>query len=339
MGKKKITIKDVAKHSGVSIATVSLILNGNEAKFSPKTVEKVFASKKELGYQPDYLALQMITKETKTIGVLVPDITNPFFNILMRGIEEVLYQQHFVTILCNADSDHQKEIEYLAELTRRGVDGFIIATSAISTSAINENLKKHGRPYIVLDQKKSHGFSDSVRTDDFRGGYLAGVHLLSLGHENIALVYPENPPENIQLRIEGFKHALDFYQYSHDQLLLLPTLFSKQGGYQAVPSIIESATTAIFALNDELAFGLYRGLEEKGKSIPDDYSIIGYDNIDMCEYVKPKLTTIAQPIVELGKASAKLLLSRIQSPTKEWEEELLPVKLEKRASTAPLKKT
>ncbi len=157
----------------------------------PKTVEKVFASKKELGYQPDYLARQMITKETKTIGVLVPDITNPFFNILMRGIEEVLYQQHFVTILCNADSDHQKEIEYLAELTRRGVDGFIIATSAISTSAINENLKKHGRPYIVLDQKKSHGFSDSVRTDDFRGGYLAGVHLLSLGHENIALVYPE----------------------------------------------------------------------------------------------------------------------------------------------------
>lgn len=257
----------------------------------------------------------------------------------MRGIEEVLYQQHFVTILCNADSDHQKEIEYLAELTRRGVDGFIIATSAISTSAINENLKKHGRPYIVLDQKKSHGFSDSVRTDDFRGGYLAGVHLLSLGHENIALVYPENPPENIQLRIEGFKHALDFYQHSHDQLLLLPTLFSKQGGYQAVPSIIESATTAIFALNDELAFGLYRGLEEKGKSIPDDYSIIGYDNIDMCEYVKPKLTTIAQPIVELGKASAKLLLSRIQSPTKEWEEELLPVKLEKRASTALLKKT
>lgn len=119
----------------------------------------------------------------------------------------------------------------------------------------------------------------------------------------------------------------------------MPTLFSKQGGYQAVPSIIESATTAIFALNDELAFGLYRGLEEKGKSIPDDYSIIGYDNIDMCEYVKPKLTTIAQPIVELGKASAKLLLSRIQSPTKEWEEELLPVKLEKRASTAPLKKT
>ena len=137
---KKITIKDVAKHSGVSIATVSLILNGNEAKFSPKTVESLCFKKgirvsARLSCPPDD------HKRNKTIGVLVPDITNPFFNILMRGIEEVLYQQHFVTILCNADSDHQKEIEYLAELTRRGVDGFIIATSAISTSAINENLK------------------------------------------------------------------------------------------------------------------------------------------------------------------------------------------------------
>ncbi len=154
MKKKKITIKDVAKHSGVSIATVSLILNGNEEKFSAKTVEKVLASKDILGYQPDYVARQMITKETKTIGVLVPDITNPFFNTLMRGIEDVLYKQNFVTILCNADSDHQKEIEYLAELARRGVDGFIIATSAVSTTAINENLKKQNRPFIVLDQKR-----------------------------------------------------------------------------------------------------------------------------------------------------------------------------------------
>ncbi|HAP8999065.1 TPA: LacI family transcriptional regulator, partial [Enterococcus faecium] len=259
MVKKKITIKEVAKLSGVSITTVSLILNGNTEKFSPKTVQKVLAAKEELGYQPDYFARQMITKETKTIGVLVPDITNPFFSTLMRGIEDILYKQNFVTILCNADSDHQKEIEYLAELTRRGVDGFIIATSAVSTDAINENLKKQGRPFIVLDQKKSEGFSDAVRTDDFRGGYLAGMHLLSLGHQTIALVYPENPPENVHARIEGFKSALDVYQIPHDQLILLPTQFSKQGGYQITAELLDSAATGVFALNDELAFGLYRG--------------------------------------------------------------------------------
>lgn len=188
-----------------------MILNGNTEKFSPKTVQKVLAAKEELGYQPDYFARQMITKETKTIGVLVPDITNPFFSTLMRGIEDILYKQNFVTILCNADSDHQKEIEYLAELTRRGVDGFIIATSAVSTDAINENLKT--RPALhCFGSEKSEGFSDAVRTDDFRGGYLAGMHLLSLGHQTIALVYPENPPENVHARIEGFKSALDVYQ-------------------------------------------------------------------------------------------------------------------------------
>ncbi|WP_165037932.1 substrate-binding domain-containing protein [Enterococcus sp. ZJ1622] len=337
MAKKKITIKDVAKHSGVSITTVSLILNGKEERFSQQTVQKVLAAKEALGYQPDYFARQMITKETKTIGVLVPDITNPFFSTLTRGIEDILYQQHFVTILCNADSDHQKEIEYLFELTRRGVDGFIIATSAVTTNAINENLKKQGRPFIVLDQKKSEGFSDSVRTDDFRGGYLAGMHLLSLGHKEIALVYPENPPENVQERIEGFKSALDVYQISYDHLLLLPTHFSKQGGYDVVSGLLDSSATAVFSLNDELAFGLYRGLEEAGKRVPEDYSIIGYDNVDMCEYVKPKLTTIAQPIFELGQASAQLLLDRIHFPEKDWEEKLLPVRLEKRFSTAPLK--
>ena len=134
-----------------------------------------------------------------------------------------------------------------------------------------------------------------------------------------------------------FKSALDVYQISHDQLILLPTQFSKQGGYQITAELLDSAATGVFALNDELAFGLYRGLEEAGKSIPEDYSIIGYDNIDMCEYIKPKLTTIAQPIFELGQTSAKLLLDRIQFPEKEWEEKRLPVRLEKRFSTAPLK--
>ncbi|MGM9904222.1 LacI family transcriptional regulator [Enterococcus sp. 10A9_DIV0425] len=337
MGKKKITIKDVAKHSGVSIATVSLILNGNEEKFNPSTVQKVLAAKEELGYQPDYFARQMVTKKTKTIGVLVPDITNPFFNTLMRGIEDCLYQQQFVTILCNANFNHQKEIDYLSELAHRGVDGFIIATSAVSTKTIHENLKKQGKPFIVLDQKKASGYSDAVLTDDYHGGYLAGSHLLNLGHKEIALIYPENPPQNVQTRMDGFKAALDTQQISHDHIHFFPTHFSKQGGYMIVPALLESKSTAVFALNDELAFGVYRGLEENGKLIPQDYSIIGYDNIDMCEYMKPKLTTIAQPIFELGQACAKLLLQRIKTPDKQWEEQLLPVKLTERASTMPLR--
>ncbi|MGO3838424.1 MAG: ribose utilization transcriptional repressor RbsR [Vagococcus sp.] len=330
---KKSTIKDVAKLSGVSITTVSLILNGNAHKFASETVEKVLKAKEELNYQPNYFAQQMIVKETKTIGVLVPDITNPFFSTLMQGIEDILYQENFVTILCNATFNQQKEEDYLAELARRGVDGFIIATSSISNEAINESLKSKGRPFIVLDQKKAEGFSDAVLTDDFKGGYLAGKHLLKHGHRQIGVILPTDLPDNIKLRMDGFKKACREFYLAETDIHLFYTKLSKNGGYHVTNDIIDSPVTAIFTINDELAFGLYRGLHEAGKKIPRDYSIIGYDNTDMCEYVTPKLTTIAQPIYELGQITATMLLERIRQPKKEWEDKTLQVELIERAST------
>ena len=330
MKNKKITIKDVAKQSGVSIATVSQILNGNEGKFSPKTVEKVLAAKADLNYEPDYFARRMIMKKSKTIGVLIPDITNPFFSTLVRGIEGVLYRENFVTMLCNADLDTKKETDYLEELSRRGVDGYIIASSAISNQAINETLRKKNLPYIVLDQKKAEGFSDAVLTDDFSGGKIAGEHLRQLGHQKVAVVLPEDATENIKTRLTGFQEI-------YPDALLINGELSKGGGRQAVQKIVETDSTAIFAINDEIAFGLYLGLAEAKKKIPQDYSVIGYDNIDMCEYVTPQLTTIAQPIYELGQTTARLLLERIEQPEKDWEEKTLPVQLIQRFSTAHLK--
>ena len=330
MKNKKITIKDVAKQSGVSIATVSQILNGNDQKFSPKTVEKVLAAKDVLNYEPDYFARRMIMKKSKTIGVLVPDITNPFFSTLVRGIEGVLYRENFVTMFCNADLDTKKETVYLEELSRRGVDGYIIASSAISNQAINDSLRKKNLPYIVLDQKKAEGFSDAVLTDDFTGGKLAGEHLSQLGHQKAAVVLPEDATENIQTRLAGFQEI-------YPDAILIRGDLTKNGGRQAAKEIIKTEATAIFAINDELAFGLYLGLADLNKKSPQDYSVIGYDNIDMCEYVTPQLTTIAQPIYELGQTTARLLLERIEQPEKHWEEKTLPVQLIQRFSTAHLK--
>ncbi|MDT2674393.1 ribose utilization transcriptional repressor RbsR [Enterococcus dongliensis] len=330
MKNKKITIKDVAKQSGVSIATVSQILNGNDQKFSPKTVEKVLAAKVALNYEPDYFARRMIMKKSKTIGVLVPDITNPFFSTLVRGIEGILYRENFVTMLCNADLDTKKEIDYLEELSRRGVDGYIIASSAISNQAINETLRKKNFPYIVLDQKKAEGFSDAVLTDDFSGGKMAAEHFKQLNHQKVAVVLPKDATENIQTRLIGF-------QTIYPEVQLIYAELSKTGGRQAASVIVKTDVTAIFAINDELAFGLYLGLADMGKKIPQDYSVIGYDNIDMCEYVTPQLTTIAQPIYELGQITAGLLLERVAQPEKDWEEKTLPVQLVQRFSTAHLK--
>lgn len=331
MTNKKITIKDVAKQSGVSIATVSQILNGNDDKFSPKTVEKVIAAKKALNYEPDYFARRMIVKKSKTIGVLVPDITNPFFGTLLSGIEKILYRENFVTILCNADSDDQRESAYLEELSRRGVDGFIIASSAISNEAINQNLRQKNRPFIVLDQKKAEGFSDAVLSDDFTGGKIAAQHLKDLGHQQVAVVLPKTATENIQTRLAGFRSIYG------TNLEVIDASLSKIGGQAAVPKVLSSKVTGIFAINDEIAFGLYYGLKEAGKKIPDDYSIVGYDNIDMAAYVTPELTTVAQPVLKIGETAAQLLLERIAHSDKAWDEIMLPVQLKIRKSTAPLK--
>lgn len=330
MANKKVTIKDVAKRSGVSITTVSQILNGKEDMFSTITVKKVLEAKKELNYEPDYFARRMIMKKSKTIGVLVPDITNPFFSNLLRGIENVLYQKNFVAMFCNADMDEAKESEYLQELSRRGVDGFIIASSAVSNQAINDTLKKNSLPFIVLDQKKAEGISDAVLTDDFSGGQLAAQHLADLGHQQVAVVMPQDAPANIQKRYEGFCSIFPEAEKVNSEL-------SKIGGRQAAKKITQEDFTGLFAVNDEIAFGLYLGLNEASKQIPDDYSIVGYDNIDMCEYVIPQLTTIAQPIFELGQTTAELLLERIQQPEKNWEEKMLPVQLVERASTKRIK--
>lgn len=328
--KKKVTIKEVAATSGVSIATVSQILNGNAEKFSTKTVEKVMNAKNSLDYQPDYFAQRMVMKKSKTIGVMIPDITNPFFSLLLKGIEKVVYGQKYIVILCDADFSVQKESEYLQELIRRGVDGFIIASSTVSNQTLKEQLTKNQVPYIVLDQKKSEGGSDELSTDDFTGGVLAANHLRELGHEKVALIGPQDAPSNIQTRIEGFKTV-------YPEFLFVNQPLTREGGKQAAEQIIPSEVSAIFALNDEIALGLMYQLKHLGKVIPDDYSIVGYDNSPMSEYVTPTLTTVSQPIFELGQIAAELLLERIRYPKQAWARKVLPVELIKRNTTAHLK--
>ncbi|MDT2830464.1 LacI family DNA-binding transcriptional regulator [Vagococcus carniphilus] len=327
MTEKKVTIKDVAKASGVSIATVSQIVNGNSKNFSPKTVAKVLKIKDELNYVPDYFARRMVMKKSKTIGVLVPDISNPFFSTLVRGVEDVLYKENFITMLCNANGDNEKESLVLEELSRRGVDGFIIASSAISDEDIERLLINKKHPFIILDQKSSEENSDSIQTDDFLGGNLAASHLKELGHEKVAVVLPEKATANIVRRLEGFIEVMG------KNVTVIYSSLSKEGGRRAAKDIITTDVTGIFAINDEIAFGLYLGLKDFDKSIPSDYSVIGYDNVDMCKYVTPPLTTIAQPIYELGQQTAELLLERIEHPEQEKVVKKLPVNLINRFST------
>lgn len=330
MAKKKVTIKEVAKYSGVSITTVSKILNGKKESFSADTIQKVLAAKEKLGYQPDYVAQRMVMKKSKTIGVIVPDITNPFFAQLLQGIEEVCYQENYILMLCNIGQNTPREYAYLTELIRRQVDGIIIASSEISNQTINETLKTQKIPYIVLDQKKATGYTDAVLSDDYQGGMLAAQALQQKKHQQVAIVTVKHAPLNIQKRVAGFCSV-------YEDPILIETELSKKGGQIAATAIVKQNITAIFAVSDEIAFGLYRGLNQLNKNIPTDYSIVGYDDVEMSAYVFPPLTTIAQPIRQLGQTAAELLLARIKQPTKIWEEKMLPVRLIERASIKFLK--
>ena len=185
-------------------------------------------------------------------------------------------------------------------------------------------------PYIVLDQKKSEGVSDEISTDDVTGGVLAANYLYELGHEKVALIGPKDAPSNIQARIEGFTKI-------YPEFLFIDQPLTREGGKMAVEKVLGSDVTAIFALNDEIALGVMYQLKQVGKSIPDDYSIVGYDNSPMSEYVTPTLTTIAQPTFDLGKIAAELLLERIRNPKQAWARKVLPVELIKRNTTAHLK--
>lgn len=331
MNKKKITIKDVAKKAGLSITSVSQILNGNTQRFSEKAIKKVYAAQKELNYVPDFFAQRMVTKKSHLIGVLVPDISNPFFAQLFLGIQDILNKQGYVALLYNMGGDEKQESHYVEDLIRRGVDGLIIASSAFSDQSIYQALQRESLPMIVMDQKTETDMVDAVQADNYDGGKQAALYLQKLGHKKVAVVLPENPTVNVRKRYEGFASVYG------DELLVVNGELSTSGGQGAVKKIINSDITAIFAINDLIAFGLYMGLKEAGKKIPNDYSVVGFDDISPCRYVTPPLTTIAQPTFELGQEAAKMLMGRLNSPQKEPEEKMLPVKLVQRFSVMPLK--
>lgn len=331
---KKATIRDLANAANVSVTTVSQILNGKGQRFSNETKQKVLKLQEELNYVPDFNARNLIMKTSKTIGVLVPNIGNPFFSTFIKGIQRQSRQLQFTPFIFSANHDKQLESYYLKQLVERAADGLIIASASITVDALDGILKRNKIPYLLLDQNSIND-GDRVETDDVKGGMLAADHLSQLGHRRFAVVMPDSPTDNLSHRLEGFKTQLRSQKIEPD-ITLIHSPMTKLGGYQATEQVLASHASAVFAINDEMAIGLYRGLREQKISVPTDLSIIGYDDIDLDEYVTPALTTIAQPIMQMGETATELLVSRIQHPGAEVKTIHLPVELIVRDSTKRL---
>ena len=306
------TIKDVARTAGVSYTTVSHVLNQTRP-VSDDARTRVLAAVESLAYVPSALARSLKSKTTGSIGLIIPNNTNPYFSEVARGIEDSCYAAGYSVILCNSDDDPAKQRDYLNVLLTKRCDGLIVATLAQTDG---ELLRKMKVPTVLLDRAPKDMAIDLVAVDNAAGGALAATHLLSLGRRRIACI---GGPQDIAIsreRIGGLRQTLLAAGVELSETLLAYADFTSAGGYLAARNLLAlpQAPDAIFCCNDLMAIGALRAAAERGIDVPDALAVVGFDDIDLAQFVHPTLTSVAQNTRRLGQITAECLLQRIATP-------------------------
>ncbi len=330
------TIRDVAERAGVSVTTVSHVIN--DTRFVSEELRgRVLRAIEELNYQPSGVARSLRRKRTHTIGMIIPDNTNPFFAEVARGIEDASFELGYNVILCNSDGDLEKEMDYLGLLIEKRVDGLVFV-SAGSNQATIEMLSTQEVPVVIVDRDISELAMDSVLTDNRRGGYQATHYLLTLGHRRIACITGPSQLTPSAERVTGYRNALEEAGVAVDDLLILAGDFQSQSGHEAMRSLLtlSSPPTAVFVCNDLMAIGALCAAHEAGLRVPQQLSIVGFDDIALASFTTPRLTTVAQPKYEMGLLAAEMLAERIKHKDLSPRRRFLDVELIIRDSCAAL---
>ncbi|XID90939.1 LacI family DNA-binding transcriptional regulator [Paenibacillaceae bacterium WGS1546] len=307
----KATIKEVAKEAGVSISTVSRVINGRD-RVSKHTLRKVQQAVDKLQFHPDHVARTMINKKTKTIGLIVPQLSNEYWALMSEVIQNELWSLGYTTLICSTDNETDKESAYLRMYIERRVDGIIYCSFPYAQGATQDQvdiLRQSGIPVVTLDPAMS-GFS-CVVGDHLLGSFSAVEHLIQLGHRSIA--YIGGPAVSIE-REFGYRKALMMYGINvEESLICLVNGQSFSDGYQALSKLRASgaAFDALFCGNDLLAFGAIKAMEEAGVRVPEDIAVVGYDDIFSARLFKPALTTVRQPIPDIAKELVSLLIQAV----------------------------
>lgn len=310
----KVTLLDIAKKVNVSKTTVSMVLNNKEINVSKETREKILKAAKDMNYIPNSLARSLSTKKSYTLGMIIPDIQNPFFSEMAKAIEIEGEKHGYSMILCNTLNDEKKEIEYLKLLISKLVDGVIIAACSDEKEWI-KILKSNKIPFIILDRLISDEKDiNGVFCDNKKGIELGVEYLVNKGNRNIAFVTGKSNVEIANLRLESFKNIAEKLGVFNEELIE-EAEFTMESGISATERILKKNINVdvIFYSADVMALGGMKYLIRNGYKIPEDISILGYDNINICSYMEPELTTIAQPIYKIGEYSCKLLMDLINN--------------------------
>lgn len=324
---QKATIYDIANKANVSISTVSRVFNGNSS-VSKKTKKKVEKAIEELNYIPNALARSLVNRSSNTIGVIVSDLTNPFFTYVIDGIEDYLNSQGFTTFLSNTRYIVEKENLYISQMIEKRVDGLIIFNTCSEEASIIGRIKNIIPVVSVQSGLKE---TDCVNTTDEVGAYQAVDYLIKQGHTKIAfLIYNFENNSTVSNRLKGYYKAHKDNGVAINKNYILSSNFTPYCGYYMTNEILDKMwdVTAIFTYNDQLAVSAYYAIQMRGLKIPDDISIIGYDNIELASLMRPALTTVEQPMYEMGKNAAELIIRRIREDRKPTPQTiLLPTKL------------
>jgi LacI family transcriptional regulator len=339
-----VTIKDIAARAGVSISTVSRVIN-QTARVDPATELRVHEAIAVLGYRPNLLARSFRRRITQTIGLLVPDNSNPYFAEMARVIEDAGFDEGYSVILCNSDLSQGKQAGYIDVLLAKRVDGIIMISTGLipgeDTDLDLVRIRQAGVPCVVIDRDLGDVPIDQILVDNHEGGYCAGRYLIDEGHRDLACVVGPNDLTPSAGRIAGFRRALAEAGIALPPEALVRGNGRYDGGASAVDELRrrEVRFSAIFAFNDQMAIGVIGALRRAGISVPGDVSVIGFDNIPHGAAVYPAVTTIAQPIAEMGKTGLRMLLDRIREPSAPPRRVVLSTRLLERESVAPYRAT
>ena len=331
-----VTIKDIAKAANVSIATVSRVINNKNQGVGQETREKILKIIEDLNYYPNRIARGMVTKQSNMLGLILPDISNPFFPDLVRGVEDTASNFGYNIVLCNADNNKDKEEAYIRVLKENNAAGIFY----ISVIRKNDNNIKHlleGRiPFVLMDRRVNVENVPKVYTDNVTGMSEMVEYLIQHGHRKIAYISGPKYNSSSEQRLKGYTMALSHAGISLEPALIREGDYMIDSGYQLMTELLDQGRdfTAIACANDMMAVGALEVLKARGIKVPEEISITGYDDIFMSTVTSPKLTTVAQPKYEMGCIAAELLIKLVRGQHITEKEVILHSKLAIRESVA-----
>ncbi len=329
-----VTIKDIAKAAGVSHTTVSRALKSNPA-ISPETTQRVRQLAREMGYVPSAVAQSLLSRRTHTVGMVVTTIADPFIVQVVEGAERTAQESGYSVFLSSSHNNPDQEIAVVEMFQRRRVDAIIVTSSRVG-SLYSARLDQIQVPIVLINNQAEGEFLHSVAVDDLQGAQLAVEHLLTLGHRQISYIGATDRPKSNGRRLAGYTLALSQAGITVDPALIVSTPFNDdfQRGEAALNLLLETGTTAIFCYNDRIAIGLLSACHQQRLVVPQQLSIVGFDDIEPALAVIPPLTTVRQPRLQLGQLAMQMVFDLLDG--QEAQDQVLPCELVVRQTTAPV---